>query len=219
MNEETSYNSELLTEPINIAIKHHQATATDWVFASLTVGLHHWAERIIFDFKFEIGIPALMVEPLRRKYGHYRGKRNGFGLIDEIAIGKEHVENSQYWQVIGTLCHELVHAWQQYHGTPPSPRSHNYHNSEFRDKAKSIGLIVDQRGFTQYEPGNTLFFKLLRKYGINTPNIPRPQLVQSRKGQSTLKLYQCLCGVKVRVGRSKFNAKCLDCGSLFKKKI
>ena len=32
---------------------------------------------------------------------------------------------------------------------------------------------------------------------------------------SKLKLYECLCGVKVRGGRSRSNAQCLDCGGLF----
>jgi len=207
------------TETINLALKEHQIAAADWDFAALTADLHLWAERIIFDFKFEIGTPALTIETLRRKYGHYRRERNGFGLIDEIAIDEVHVQNPQYWRVIGTLCHELMHAWQQHHGTPPSPKSHNYHNKQFRDKAKSIGLIVNQTGFTQYESGDTPFFSLLKKYGVDVPQVPKPQLVQSRPSRSSLTLYECLCGVKVRVGRSKFNAKCLDCGSLFRKKV
>ncbi len=208
-----------MTETINIALKEHQATTAEWDFASVATDLHIWAERIIFDFKLEIGIPALMIEFLRSKYGHHRRGRNGFGLIDEIAIDDSHIQESQYWQVIGTLCHELIHAWQQHHGTSPSLKSHNYHNNEFCEKAKSLGLIIDRRGFTQYEPGETPFFKLLKKYGINPPNIPKPQFVQPRSSRSSLTLYECLCGVKVRVGRSKFNARCLDCDSLFKKKI
>jgi hypothetical protein len=38
---------------------------------------------------------------------------------------------------------------------------------------------------------------------------------ENSDGWSNLRLYECWCGVKVRVGRARFNAQCLDCGGVF----
>jgi len=206
-------------EPINFALRDHQTTVEDWNFKELTTDLHNWAERIIFEFKLETGIPALMMERLRRtRLGHYRPGRNAFGLRDEVAIDQNHARTGPYWQVIGSLLHELIHAWQEHNGKPPSPNSHNYHNKEFRKKALSLGFIVDHRGYTQYAPGDTPFLSLLRKYGIEVPEIPELEPTPNQPSRTKLALYECLCGVKLRVGRSRFNAKCLDCGGLFQQK-
>lgn len=207
-------------EAINFALRDHQTTVKDWNFKELTADMHNWAERIIFVFKLQTGIPALMMERLRRtRLGHYRPGRNAFGLRDEVAIDQNHARTGPYWQVIGSLLHELIHAWQEHNGTPPSPKSHNYHNQEYREKAAALGLIVDQRGYTQYAPGETPFFNLLRKYGTEVPQIPKPAPIPFRASRTKLRLWECPCGVKVRVGRSRFNAKCLDCGSLFRKRV
>lgn len=206
-------------EPINFALRDHQTTVKDWNFKELTTDLHNWAERIIFEFKLETGIPALMMERLRRtRLGHYRPGRNAFGLRDEVAIDQDHAQTSSYWRVLGSLLHELIHAWQEHNGTPPSAKSHNYHNKQFRKKALSLGLIVDHRGYTQYAPGDTPFLNLLRKSGLEVPEIPEPEPVLVRPSRTKLRLWECPCGVKARVGRSRFNAKCLDCGGLFQRK-
>jgi hypothetical protein len=59
------------------------------------------------------------------------------------------------------------------------------------------------------------FGNLLKKYGICLPNVPAANEGQHQKSPSSLRLYQCSCGVKVRVGRTRFNAQCLDCGTSF----
>lgn len=205
------------TEAINWQLRVHQADVQDWDFNRLAADLHLWAERMILEFKLEIGTPALRIDSLRRP-GHYRPGRNAFGLKDEIAIDEGHARGSLYWQLLGTLLHEILHSWQEHNGKAPSPNSHNYHNKEYREKAASLGLIVDERGYTQYAPGTTPFFNLLKKYGIEVPEVPRPKLVPLRVSRTKLKLWECPCGVKVRVGRSRFNAKCLDCGGLFERR-
>jgi hypothetical protein len=206
-------------EPINLALRDHQSNVDDWDFHKLTADLHVWVAQMILDFKLQTqGTPALMVERLRKHLGHYRIGRNGFGLNDEIALDEHYVRVSPYWEVLGTLAHEILHLWQHHSGNPPGLNSHNYHNREFRRRAEELGLIVDQYGRTQYAPGDTPFMNLLRKYGVQAPAIPKPHFPLRKKCSSTLNLYECLCGVKVRVGRSRFNAKCLDCNGLFKRR-
>jgi len=171
------------TEAINHALRRHQSDTQDWPLSDVAQDLHAWAERMIIEFRLEIGMPALMLERLHwRRLGHFRRGRNGFGLKDEIAINKRHIENRLYWQTLGTLLHELCHSWQERHGKPPGPGSRNYHNKEFRDKALGFGLAVDQRGYTQYVPGDTPFFLLLKKYGVQPPVIPAPVVAVRKAG-------------------------------------
>jgi len=206
-------------ETINRALRRHQVKVDDWRFGKLAANLHTWAGRMCVEFKLQLEqVPALMIERLRKRLGHYRKGRNAFGLNDEIALDEHHVQVSPYWETLGTLAHEILHLWQEHKGKPPGPNSRNYHNKQYRQKAQELGLIVDRYGRTQYAQGDTPFLNLLRKYGVDVPEIPKPELLSSRRCGSKLILYECSCPVKVRVGRSRFNARCLDCGSLFERK-
>jgi len=209
-------------EPINVALREHQCKVTDWEFGKAAKGLHLWAERMVSEFALDVGVPSLLIERLRRlRLGHFRYKRNGFGLWEEIAIDTEHLRRDKAHEILGTLLHELLHAWQQGHGRPSKG---NYHNGEFCAKALSFGLVVDRRGHTRYLGGDTPFFSLLRKHGIQVPEDPDAEEQEEPEASVTfdvpapavkLRLYECPCGVKARVGRSRFNAQCLDCGGRF----
>jgi hypothetical protein len=199
-------------ETVNLTLRDHQKSTPSWDFNAVVSELHVWAERMILEFKLEIPVPCLLIEGLKRRYGHFRPGRNGFGLKDEIGMDEGHVRHSPFWRVCGTLLHELLHEWQDYHGRRGR---RNYHNKQFRKKAASLGLIIDQRGFTQYSPGDSAFFSLLKRYGIQAPELPKIQDQSVQRRGSKLKLYECLCGVKVRVGRSRFRAQCLDCDGVF----
>lgn len=205
------------TESINEVLADHQSTLMleDWDFAEVAADLHRWTLRMVLEFKLEIGAPALQIERLRRAYGHYRPGRNGFGLRDEIAIDEAHAQAGPYWQVLGTLLHELLHSWQGQHGCPGK---RNYHNKVFQRKAGELGLIVDQNGRTEYAPPETPFSRLLAKHGVEAPKISQPIPVHNKHGSSKLKLYECPCGVKVRVGRSRFRALCLECNDKFERR-
>ena len=202
-------------ERINTALREHQTTVKDWRRGEAVRDLHTWAERFIVEFKLETGPPALMFDRLRSRLGHYRSGRNPFGLRDEIAIDVRHLTEHPYWQVLGTLLHECVHCWQEHNGAPAASSAWNYHNREFREKARSLGLIVDRYGYTTYAAGDTPFFTILRKYQLNPPDAPPEVPPPLSKGHSKLHLFVCPCGVRARVGRRRFNARCLDCGGLF----
>ena len=152
------------------ALAEHQVSDT-WELRDLLRELHRWVGILVFEFKLEIPDVALCVDRLRfRRLGHFRGGRNGFGLEGEIGINRRHIHGKEFWEVLGTLLHELLHAWQQAHGEPGTG---NYHNVQFRRKAVEFGLMVDQRGYQQYEP-NGPFMLLLRKHGVHVPKLPEP---------------------------------------------
>ena len=133
------------------------------------------------------------------------------GLNGEIAINRRYLELREPWQVLGTLLHELVHAWQEVHGKPGKG---NYHNRQFRDKARSLGLIVNQRGHTHYD-AESPFFRCLATYEIDVPTIPPNEYIV--RGASKLRKWSCKCEppINVRVAVSHFNAQCLWCGTVF----
>ena len=115
--------------------------------------------------------------------------------------------------MLGTLLHELLHAWQQSHG---KPGKHNYHNKEFREKARTFGLVIDHRGYTEYEP-QSCFTELLARHGVTIPQLPPIRtLPRQFHGTSKLKLWTCGC-TRVRVAIADFQAVCLKCGNLFER--
>src|SRR5436309_10620713 len=202
-------------EPINGALRDHQSQAANWKFREPAEDLHLWAGRMVSEFKLQIGTPCLFIENLRRRrLGHFRPGRNGFGLHDEIAIDASHLERDPYWDVLDTLLHELLHSWQAHHG---KAGRRNFHNKQFRDKAAEFGLLIDANGRGVLAPGDTPFRKLLRKHGIEVPELDGNPCAENLlhladATEEKLKLFECPCGVKVRIGRARFNAKCLDCG-------
>lgn len=203
------------SERINQKLAVHQASVEDWDYRDLAADLQTWVGRFVCEFKLEIGTPALAFERLRaNRLGHFRPGRNGFGLRDEIAVSIDQLGWRNRWQALGTLLHELLHSWQQEHGIPGK---RNYHNQEFRKKAEELGLQVDARGVTTYVQGDTPFFLLLRRHGVEIPDVPERALGRRHRGSSKLKLWQCACGVKVRVGRAELRARCLDCNCDFER--
>jgi hypothetical protein len=194
--------------PVYRALADHQASET-WDLRELLAELQRWAG--VFDTEFKLGVPevSLCVDWLHPHcFGHFRYGHNGFGLRGEIALNRRYLAAREFWQILGTLLHELLHAWQQAHGTPGKG---NYHNAEFRTKARSYGLVIDEHGCTEYEPGSA-FFALLKKHGIRVPAVPKPQL--RLRGRSKLRKWTCGC-TNVRVASAHFRARCLNCGNEF----
>ena len=211
------------SEPINLALRDHQTHLQDWSFAATVADLQSWAERFVLEFKLQVGTPCFYIAHLPRECGHYRHGRNGFGLTEEVGRNQYHVAHDPYWEVLGTVLQELLHAWQAHHGTPGR---RNYHNREYREKAAVLGLLVEQDGTTTYAAGDTSFLRLLARFNIRPSCLTEwrgDQLTLKADDQrpervgSKLKLFECSCGVKVRVGRSRFNARCLDCGTVFQR--
>ena len=209
------------TKPIYPALADHQITDESWELRELLEWLCLWKDRMVFEFKLGLSEVALCVDWLHwRRYGHFRRGHNGFGLVAEIAINRRYLDYCEPWGILGTLCHELLHAWQHVHGKTGRA---NYHNKQFRDKAARLGLIIDERGVTQYAPEDESPFKqLLRKCGVTFPNLP---VLENRRSKTKLKKWLCACDpringhrpVSVRVAVDDFHAKCMRCGKMFRR--
>lgn len=200
-------------KPVYHALAKHQVQEESWEFQELAAWLQLWTKRFNQEFQLGLSEISLCIEWLSiYRLGHFRHGTNGFGLKGEIAINQRHLESLKPWEILGVLLHELVHAWQEIYG---KPGKNNYHNNQFREKARDFGLIINTKGQTQYEPKSP-FFEVLNKYGVETPAIP-PVIYVTGQGKSKLKKWSCQCEkpINVRVATPHFYARCLWCGELF----
>ena len=120
-------------EKINLDLKEHQTHTDDWDHKPLAENLHIWTERFISEFKLQCTTtPAIRLDQLRSNcYGHFRIGRNGFGLLNEIAINEKYInEDIVNFDNLGTLLHELLHSEQQaFIAEGKTAKNRNYHNS------------------------------------------------------------------------------------------
>jgi len=183
----------------------------EWSGRELIVELRHWATRFIVEFKLDIPEVVLCLDRLPSKcFGHFRPGHNGLGLKGEIAINTLYVRRRPLWEILGTLLHELLHAWQQAHG---KPGKRNHHNAEFREKAEELGLLIDRSGVTTYASWSP-FKEVLRRFAVEVPDAQSAPSIQRPKSKSKLKKWSCAC-TNIRVAVSDFRARCLKCGHEF----
>jgi hypothetical protein len=203
-------------ESINLELRQHQIALSDWEYRAVIDDLHVWADRFALELELQTTVPAIMIEDLRKNiYGRHRRGRNGLGLRHEIAINKRHLQTDEYWQVLGTELHELLHAEQEDVG---KLGRRNYHNTRYRERAREFGLIVDERGYQQYDQAPTPFLDLLAKYGVEVPDLPQPVVGPSVAGRSKSKPWICGCTprpIHIQVAISDLRARCLKCCQMF----
>lgn len=197
-------------ERINDNLREHVQRLDEWHHKELAEQLYVWADRFNRDFDLKIETPAIQIQSIRSAYGTFRRNRNGFGLQHEITLNTKHLDRPLA-DILRTLLHELVHEWQQIHGKPSSS---NYHNKEFRQEARSFGLVVGPWGHNLgVVPGP--FTQLLESHRIDTGALAAPGKAQPpvRRGTSKMKKWSCACtNVRAAV---ELNAECLSCGHQF----
>ncbi|MCL4743635.1 MAG: hypothetical protein KJZ54_15680 [Phycisphaerales bacterium] len=185
-----------------------------WYGRNLISTLQEWASRFIVEFELDIREVALCVDNLPvSSFGHFRRGHNGFGLKGEIALNARHVSGAaEQWKILGVLLKHLLHAWQDAHGTPAG-RGH--HNREFREKAASLGLLVDEKGMLGFAAAGP-FKDLLRRHGIAAPREESPIPTRRPRGESKQKKWSCGC-TNVRCAVADLHAQCLKCAQVFKR--
>jgi len=97
-------------------------------------------------FEGELPNCLITLQRTKKSYGYFCGDRFGRPdgtLTDEIALNPSHFRDRPQEEVLATLAHEMVHLWQHHFGTPGRGR---YHNKEWAEKMKSIGLQPTSTG-------------------------------------------------------------------------
>lgn len=100
-------------------------------------------------FDRELPNCLITLQRTKRSYGYFCHKRfehEDGGHCDEIALNPIYFEQRSASDVLSTLVHEMVHLWQFHFGKPGRGR---YHNREWAERMKSIGLYPSNTG----EPG------------------------------------------------------------------
>ena len=100
------------------------------------------------DRLFEGRLPDCVITLRRhgRSYGYFSGDRFGADqgeLCDEIALNPLHFSERSLRETLSTLVHEMVHLWQHHFGKPGRGK---YHNREWADRMKSLGLQPSNTG-------------------------------------------------------------------------
>ena len=212
-----------VSENINLAIMDNELQATDWELNNLVWELTWFVDffNIAFFADEPVPMPALTFERTRvTNLGYYRIGLNDFAVRNQINLNRLYIDRPLF-ETLQTLLHEMVHAWEHIY-VPEEKRTKNwYHTRAFREKLASMGIITNEKG-CHMAVGDPFTF-LLRKHGVipdHKPDkggliiLPPPP---AKKGKSKLKLWECGCGQKVRVGKKNFFAKCTLCGEEFQR--
>lgn len=94
-------------------------------------------------------LPECLITFQREKstYGYFSSERfvhrDGVSTTDEIAINPSYFAVVPIGEILQTIVHEMVHAWQFRFG---QPGRRGYHNQEWAEKMESIGLMPSSTG-------------------------------------------------------------------------
>ena len=114
---------------------------------------------------FDGALPQCLITLQREKstYGYFSSKRfvhrDGVTHTDEIAINPSYFAVVPAQEVMQTIVHEMVHAWQSHFGTVGR---RGYHNTQWAAKMEEIGLMPSNTG----EPGGAKTGEKMGDYTI-----------------------------------------------------
>ncbi|MCM1191055.1 MAG: SprT-like domain-containing protein [Lachnospiraceae bacterium] len=186
-------------------------------------------------FSGELETPIITIQSTPRAYGHITvgkvwGNAHG-GMQYELNIGAGTL-NRPIENVVSTMLHEMVHLYNLMHDIQDTSRGGTYHNKKFKDKAESVGLIIEYDshiGWSVTSPSESLIDYVLEKdwtdvlinrnescrisIGGNSGSLNGADDDTGRKPSSTRK-YQCpRCGMSVRATKV-VRIMCVDCMEL-----
>lgn len=188
-------------------------------------------------FDGELEMPMITIQTTPRAYGHITcGKvwhRQDGQKQYELNIGAgtldRPIENT-----LSTLLHEMVHLYHLMHGIQDCSRAGTYHNSRFKEKAESVGLVIgyDKRiGWSLISPSESLLDYIIEKGwsdiqigrheeiripvgigGNDSGTLPK-QTSKMKKPSSTRKYVCPACGISVRATKA-VRIICADCAEI-----
>jgi hypothetical protein len=121
-------------------------TPTLEAYGELQTAYDHYNRLLFHD-----ALPPCLITLHRESHrvlGYFSHKRfvrlsDGRTATDEIAMNPLHFAGRSVEAVLSTLTHEMVHLWQAHLGKPSRKE---YHNKEWAEKMKSIGLQPSDTG-------------------------------------------------------------------------
>lgn len=101
------------------------------------------------DKLFDGQLPACLITLQREKrtHGYFSSKRfvhrDGKTYTDEIALNPSYFSVVPPMEIMQTIVHEMVHAWQFHFG---KPGRRGYHNQQWAEKMEEVGLTPSSTG-------------------------------------------------------------------------
>ena len=133
---------------------------TAQAYAELQLAFDHYNREL---FAGELPPCLITMQREKRSYGYFSSERfvhhHDKSKTDEIAINPAYFAVAPLLEVLQTVAHEMVHAWQFHFGNPS--RS-GYHNREWADKMEAIGLMPSSTG----QPGGARTGQKMADYAI-----------------------------------------------------
>lgn len=132
---------------------------TSETYSELQTAYDHFNARL-FDGQLPLCLITLQRE--KRSVGYFSAARFAAldgRITDEIAMNPAYFATVPVIETMQTLCHEMVHLWQQHFGAPGRGR---YHNEEWATKMESIGLMPSSTG----QPGGKRTGDMMADYAI-----------------------------------------------------
>lgn len=102
------------------------------------------ANYVLFDA--QLSNCLITLQRRARSMGYFSPNR--FGSADgrythEMALNPAYFRDCELIDTLSVLVHEMIHVWQEHFGKPGRA---GYHNREFADKSKSLGLMPSSTG-------------------------------------------------------------------------
>lgn len=191
--------------------------------AAQLFNIYNQLNKSLFDGKLPEGT---VLKVAHKTYnGHYRpGKWDETKEqeeCDEIEINEKLLSNSSKERWLIVLLHQMLHQWQYYHGKE-SP-SDSYHDKEYVEKARSIGLTIDKPGQKIKESinSNGKFMQVIKNLNFELTILPRNVKSQSDKERKSKgkEKYTCpSCGFNLWAKTGASNI-CCSCNGTIKQMI
>lgn len=164
----------------------------------------------------------------RGSYGFFTPQRwrRGKEEVHEISLNPDSLSR-ELEEVMSTLVHEMVHQWQQDHGTPPR---RCYHDTEWAEKMVEVGLVPSDTG----EPGGrptgqnmTHFIDPKGRFRAALDRMPKECVLpwvsegpnekdKPKKPRPKKVKFTCPeCRTKITADDEGLDANCNDCGERF----
>ncbi|PKQ01273.1 MAG: sprT domain-containing protein [Alphaproteobacteria bacterium HGW-Alphaproteobacteria-13] len=117
---------------------------TTQAYAELQRAFDHYNRSL---FAGELPYCLITMQREKRTYGYFSRRRFVHTVdqrsTDEIAINPSYFAVVPLLEILQTIVHEMVHAWQAHFGKPSRP---GYHNQEWAEKMEAIGLMPSSTG-------------------------------------------------------------------------
>ena len=181
-------------------------------------------------FNDELVKPVITISPNTAKvncygwcttYKAWKEKDGGDGYF-EINIVAEHLARP-FYDVAGTMLHEMVHLYNLEKGVKDTSRAGTYHNKKFKDYAESHGLNVakdEKYGWcittlndeAREEVTNFMDFINEESFSIYREKAPKPEKKVGSKSSSRKYVCPC-CGMIIRATK-EVKVICAECDVL-----